>query len=183
MSRRPSMKIVLLVVLACHSCFTMAAITFRLERQPSPNQYEFTAYRTIYKAMKKAVHRYNKYIDVNVAVTVMYVPGVPTADGNRDAAVIRFGSDPRYWNERVALHEISHILGVGWPAFEERCQTQSWYVAKRLLRQFTNDRNAEIHCGGGHFWPYGLNYPNEFSEKNANRHCRMVRAMMIDGMR
>ncbi|KAH9818878.1 secreted protein [Melampsora americana] len=183
MSQPSKMKIVIFLILAFHSCFIMAAITYRLERNSVPTKEESTAYSAIDNAMKKAVTRYNKHVNVDIAVTVKYVPSVGTADGNRNTHSIRFGRDPKNWTERVALHEISHILGVGWTVFDEKCKNNSWNMAKNLLRQFTKDKNAEIHCGGRHFWPFGLNFEKEFSEKNANRHCQMIQAMIIDGMR
>jgi glycine/D-amino acid oxidase-like deaminating enzyme len=36
--------------------------------------------------------------------------------------------------------------------------------------------------GGGHFWPYGLNYDNEFSNTAADRHVQIVAAMVRDGL-
>jgi len=39
-----------------------------------------------------------------------------------------------------------------------------------------------ISTGGGHFWPYGLNYDSEWSETNAHRHVKIIRAMDLDGV-
>ncbi|EGG05360.1 uncharacterized protein MELLADRAFT_36743 [Melampsora larici-populina 98AG31] len=177
------MRIVFLIILAFHRYFILAAITFKLEMKPDPTPEERAAYLAIEKAMTSAVKRYQKYVDVNTTITVKYMPGVKTADAAHDAREIRFGSHQEYWNERVALHEIAHILGVGWHAFDERCKKKTWTVATKVLRQFSKEKNdAEVHCGGGHFWPYGLNYPKEFSETNADRHCQMIKAMRDDGM-
>lgn len=61
------------------------------------------------------------------------------------------------------------------------CSSGNWPRALPLLRSF-DGQGAVINCGGSHFWPYGLNYDNEWSETNAERHVRMVDAMIQDGI-
>ncbi len=53
--------------------------------------------------------------------------------------------------------------------------------ATALVRQFDGP-GAKLSTGGGHFWPYGLNYENEFSGTAADRHVRLVAAMKNDGL-
>ena len=160
-----------------------AEITWTLVRAQNPSQDQSDAYGRITAAMNAAVGRYNRLSDISKTITVYYVPGVPTADGNGNGT-IRFGSNRSYMNERTALHETAHTLGVG--------QSSGWYSlssggpwrgaqANALVRQYDGS-NAVINTGGGHFWPYGLNYDNEFSQTNADRHVRIVAAMKRDGL-
>jgi hypothetical protein len=132
--------------------------------------------------MQPAVVRYNCLAPrANKYITVQYVPSVATADGNFNGN-IRFGSNRSYMNERTALHEISHTLGIGQTqAFNNRCAANDWPSATRLLQSW-DGQGAKINCGGGHIWPYGLNYDNEMSHTNAERHCLLVDAMLADGL-
>lgn len=132
--------------------------------------------------MRLAVNRYNSLtVRPNKSISVQYVPSVATADGNFNGN-IRFGSNRSYMNERTALHEISHTLGIGQTqAFDARCSANNWPSATQLLRSW-DGQDAKINCGGGHIWPYGLNYDNEMSEENAVRHCLLIDAMLADGL-
>ena len=51
----------------------------------------------------------------------------------------------------------------------------------RAIRETAGDI-ATLSTGGGHFWPYGLNYENEFSNTAADRHVQIVAAMVRDGL-
>jgi hypothetical protein len=153
-----------------------AALTWSLSRNPNPSQDEIDAYNRIETSMNAAVGRYNQLApDASKTITV------PTADGSFNGN-IRFGSNRSYMNERTALHEISHTLGVGttW-SFDSRCASGDWPNALPVLRSFDGP-DAVINCGGSHFWPYGLNYDDEWSETNAVRHCQIVNAMVRDGL-
>jgi hypothetical protein len=95
---------------------------------------------------------------------------------------LRFGSNRAYMNERTAMHEISHTLGIGQTnAFNTKCASGDWRTALPLLRSW-DGAGAVINCGGSHIWPYGLNYDTEWSETNANRHVQLINAMIRDGM-
>ncbi|MCA2218187.1 hypothetical protein [Jidongwangia harbinensis] len=158
-------------------------ITWTLNRVPNPTPDQQDAYARISAAMDAAVARYNALSDLGKVVTVSYVPGVPTADGNLNGS-IRFGGNRSYMTERTALHEIAHTVGVG---LSSGWQTLSaggpWRGAQAtaLVRQY-DGASAVIHTGGGHFWPYGLNYENEFSQTSAERHVLIVAAMKRDGL-
>ncbi|KAL2152729.1 hypothetical protein VTH82DRAFT_5914 [Thermothelomyces myriococcoides] len=160
-----------------------ATLTFQVQRTGNSAD-EQDAYGRIEAAMQAAVNRYNRLAPLaQKQITVQYVPSVPTADGNFNGN-IRFGADRAYMTERTALHEISHTLGVGQTrAFDDRCAAgpSGWPTAIELLRSWDGP-DAVINCGGGHFWPYGLNYENEMSETNAERHCLLVNAMLADGL-
>jgi hypothetical protein len=158
-------------------------ITWTLSRAPNPTPDQQDAYARITSAMDTAVARYNALSDLGKVITVSYVPGVPTADGNINGS-IRFGSNRSYMSERTALHEIAHTLGVGlssgWQALSAGGPWRGGQ-AVALVRQYDGP-NAVINTGGGHFWPYGLNYDNEFSQTNAERHVLVVAAMKRDGL-
>lgn len=159
-----------------------ATITWTLERAGNPTEDQRTAYDLITRAMNAAVARYNNLSDLGKTITVRYDPGVPTADGNINGT-IRFGNRS-YMNERTALHEIAHTIGVGTSSGWSRLGGSGTWTgaqATALVRQF-DGASAKISTGGGHFWPYGLNYDNEFSNTAADRHVRIVAAMVRDGL-
>jgi hypothetical protein len=160
-----------------------ATINWTLERASNPTQDQKTAYDLITKAMNAAVTRYNNLSDLGKAITVRYDPSVATADGSNNGT-IRFGSDRGYMTERTALHEIAHTLGVGTNAsWNTLAAGGTWHGAQAtaLVKQFDGS-GATLSTGGGHFWPYGLNYENEFSGTAADRHVRIVAAMVRDGL-
>ncbi|MFI6009956.1 hypothetical protein ACIBAG_14225 [Streptomyces sp. NPDC051243] len=159
-----------------------ATITWTLERAANPTQDQLTAYDLITRAMNAAVARYNNLSDLGKTITVRYDPGVPTADGNINGT-IRFGNRG-YMTERTALHEIAHTIGVGTSSGWSRLGGSGTWTgaqATALVRQFDGS-GAKISTGGGHFWPYGLNYDNEFSNTAADRHVRIIAAMVRDGL-
>ncbi|KAG7289806.1 hypothetical protein NEMBOFW57_006182 [Staphylotrichum longicolle] len=176
------MRVYLLTLLWVFTTLTSATVTWRLTKAANPTTDQADAYSRIESAMNKAVTRYNRLTPrANKSITVQYVPGVQTADGSFSGN-IRFGSNRSYMNERTALHEISHTLGIGQTkAFDTRCAANNWPSATALLRSWDGSA-AKINCGGGHIWPYGLNYDNEMSETNAERHCRLIDAMLADGL-
>ncbi|MFC8662376.1 hypothetical protein [Streptomyces sp. NPDC057199] len=159
-----------------------ATITWTLERAANPTQDQQTAYNLITAAMNAAVARYNNVSDLGKTITVRYDPGVPTADGNINGT-IRFGNRG-YMTERTALHEIAHTIGVGTSSgWSSLGGSGTWRGAQAtaLVKQFDGS-GATLSTGGGHFWPYGLNYENEFSNTAANRHVQIVAAMVRDGL-
>jgi hypothetical protein len=159
-----------------------ATITWNLERASNPTADQQTAYNLITTAMNAAVARYNNLSDLGKSITVRYDPGVPTADGNINGT-IRFGNRS-YMTERTALHEIAHTIGVGtssgWSALGGS-GTWTGAQATAQVRQFDGS-GAKLSTGGGHFWPYGLNYENEMSGTAADRHVQIVAAMVRDGL-
>ncbi|GGW78913.1 hypothetical protein [Streptomyces lomondensis] len=160
-----------------------ATITWSLVRASNPTADQRSAYDLITKAMNAAVARYNNLSDLGKTITVRYEPGVPTADGSMNGT-IRFGSNRSYMNERTALHEISHTIGVGLSGGWSRLGGSGTWTgaqATALVRQYDGS-GAKISTGGGHFWPYGLNYDNEWSNTAADRHVHIVAAMVRDGL-
>ncbi|MDT0323111.1 hypothetical protein [Streptomyces millisiae] len=161
-----------------------ATITWRLERAANPTADQQDAYNRITSAMNAAVARYNALSGgLGKDITVRYDPSVPTADGNINGT-IRFGANRSYMSERTALHEIAHTIGVGTSSGWSRLGGSGTWTgaqATALVRQYDGS-SARISTGGGHFWPYGLNYDNEWSTTNADRHVRIVAAMVADGL-
>ncbi len=160
-----------------------ATITWSLVRASNPTEDQRSAYDLITKAMNAAVARYNNLSDLGKTLTVRYEPGVPTADGNINGT-IRFGSNRSYMNERTALHETAHTLGVGTSSGWSRLGGSGTWTggqATALVKQYDGS-GAKISTGGGHFWPYGLNYDNEWSSTAADRHVHIVAAMVRDGL-
>lgn len=135
-------------------------------------------------AMNAAVMRYNAGADwPSRTLTVEYNTGVPTADATLSGH-IRYGSSTGYQNQRTALHEIAHTWGVGtssgWSANIQN-GVFTGANADALIKSYDGS-NAVINTGGGHFWPYGLNFNNEMSETAAQRHVQIVDAMVADGI-
>ncbi|MEU1473760.1 hypothetical protein ACFYZ8_17280 [Streptomyces sp. NPDC001668] len=160
-----------------------ATITWTLERASNPTADQQSAYTQITSAMNAAVARYNNLSDLGKSITVRYDTSVPTADGNLNGT-IRFGSNRSYMTERTALHEIAHTIGVGTSSgWSSLGGSGTWTGAQAtaLVRQFDGS-SAKLSTGGGHFWPYGLNYENEFSGTAADRHVQIVAAMVRDGL-
>jgi hypothetical protein len=157
-------------------------LSWRLVRAQNPTADQQRAYDLITRAMNAAVARYNNLSGLGKSITAHYEPSVPTADGNINGT-IRFGAFASM-NERTALHEISHTIGVGtsgrWGSLG--CGgTFRGAQATALVKQY-NGPSAVISCDRQHFWPYGLNFDNEFSQTNADRHVKIVEAMVRDGL-
>lgn len=126
-----------------------ASITWTLERAANPTQDQSTAYTLITSAMNAAVARYNNLSDLGKSITVRYDPGVPTADGSINGT-IRFGNRG-YMNERTALHEIAHTIGVGTSAgWSSVGGSGTWRgsQATALVKQFDGS-GATLSTGGG----------------------------------
>ena len=176
------MHIPLLLLLSTLLSTATAAITWTLQRASNPTADQSAAYTRINAAMTAAVARHQRLTpSISKTIRVYYTPGVPTAEANYNGD-LRFGSNAAYQTERTALHEIAHTLGVGQrTAFDDRCASGNWPKALPLLRSW-DGQSAKISCGGGHFWPYGLNYETEWSSQAGDRHCLLVKAMLDDGM-
>lgn len=158
-----------------------STITWTLAKSANPTADESDAYALIESAMTLAAARWARLSSASKTLSISYSPGVPTADASFNGA-IRFGSNRSYMNERTALHEVAHTLGIGTTsAFDTKCAAGDWATALPLLRSWDGD-DAVINCGGTHIWPYGLNYDTEWSETNADRNVLLVDAMIKDGM-
>ncbi|KAF2727076.1 hypothetical protein EJ04DRAFT_479616, partial [Polyplosphaeria fusca] len=175
------MRLPILVAALAYATTTSAALQWTLQKASNPTSDQSDAYTKIDAAMRQAATRYASCTNCNKNIKVYYAPGVPTAEASYNGD-LRFGSDRQYMTQRTAMHEISHTLGVGQTAaFDRKCAAGDWKTALPLLRSW-DGQSAKISCGGSHFWPYGLNYETEWSETNAERHVKMVSAMIADGM-
>jgi hypothetical protein len=142
------------------------------------------AYNRITAAMNAAVKRYNKWGNFDKLITVNYVPSVPTADANFNGNM-RFGANPQYMVEGTALHELAHCMGVGTsPRWTAPLVIGANYVGAKAVQwvKYYDGANAVINCDTQHMWPYGLNFANEYSPVNFDRHVRIVWAMRQDGL-
>jgi len=129
-------------------------------------------------AMDGAVAEYNRYGTFNKSLTANYNPGVPTAQAGY-SGWIDFGGSRNY---RVALHEISHTLGVGTgPNFCGFLSGGIWTGSNAVwqLRQFDGP-SANLNSDCTHIWPYGLNYDSEGGTENFRRHVLLVAALRRD---
>lgn len=175
------MKFSILLAAATYASSASAAINYFIQKVDNPSADQADAYARIQDCMDRAVARYARFSGATKNIRVQYVPGVPTADANY-AGEMRFGDNRSYMTERTAMHEISHTLGIGQTqAWNDKCAANNWPNATPLLQSWDGP-DARINCGGGHIWPYGLNYENEWSETNADRHVQLIDAMLRDGM-
>ena len=175
------------------ACPYTGHVTYTLTKSANPTADEQSAYAKIAAAMDQAIAYYNCYTNVSKAVKVEYVSSVATADGNSNGT-IRFGSDTSYMVLRVAMHEISHVLGVGtasnWRSFVDipsGAGSGPWTgangIAQRaaLLPDAWEATQKVLTADTQHFWPYGLNLPSDYkSEADLLGHCAMVMAIRKD---
>lgn len=134
--------------------------------------------KEIVASMDAAVALYNEHGVFKKRVWANNSPGTPTADANYEGW-INFGGSR---NTRVALHEISHTLGVGThPNWQKTIKDGKWTGkhALKQLREFDGP-DATLSADRMHFWPYGLNFDRESSPENDIRHVKMVAALRKD---
>ncbi len=134
--------------------------------------------QAIVNAMDEAVMLYNSLGIFDHHLTANNSPGIPTADGNINGQ-IRFGGQ---FNNRAALHEIGHCLGIGQHEKWGQLMVDGVWTgpnAKALLAEL-DGAGAVLHGDKMHFWPYGLNQDSEASPENNRRHVRMVAALRRD---
>lgn len=134
--------------------------------------------KRIVDAMNEAVAFLNKHGNFKKHVTANNSPGTPTADANYDGWINWGGSISR----RVALHEISHTLGVGTHGeWHNNIKDGKWTGrhAIKQLREFDGP-DAILYADRMHFWPYGLNFDNESSPEADLRFVKMVEALRKD---
>jgi hypothetical protein len=161
-------------------------VRYTLVKEANPTPEQTNAYNLITQGMDKTIWYYNNYTSISKNITVYYVPGVPTADGNTNGTV-RFGSNTAYMHQATCMHESAHTMGIG--------TTNSWWNtlmvggtyrgtnALAKLRALTNNPNAMINGDSQHFWPYGLNSSGEVqSELDYIYHCLLMEEMKKDGL-
>lgn len=151
-----------------------ASITYTLNL----NNVDTSIANQISRSMSEAVNIYNANGNFNKHINVYYSAGVPTAQANYDG-VLTFGG---MRNTRVALHEISHTLGVGThSAYWSLMTGGQWHgpEANRMVAEYDGG-GSTLRGDGQHMWPYGLNYDSEDSQTNRVRHVKIVQALRCD---
>lgn len=171
---------------ASTDCPASGNITYTLRREDNPTADELDAYERITAAMDEAIWYYNCYTNIEKPLTVNYKPGVRTAEANIDGWM-SFGSDRAYMVLSTAMHEVSHTVGIGYYSFNDMLDGDVWTgpIANakldELQAEIVNPEFTDVHGGGQHFWPYGLNYADEYeSETDLINHCLMVVAIRAD---
>jgi autotransporter-associated beta strand protein len=132
----------------------------------------------IIAAMTAAVDLYNANGHFPKTLWANYSPGVPTAQASY-SGWIDFGGS---LGTRVALHEISHTLGVGQvAAWNTNRSGNTWTGTFAINRvKLFDGPSATLNADAMHFWPYGLNFDTEDGTTNRVRHIKMVSAMRRD---
>jgi len=159
-------------------------LSWYLVKAEKPTADQLDAYQKISAAMDAAVAIYNKESEgCRGRLRVEYNPQVAAADGNANGT-IRFGKNRAYMNVRTAMHEIAHTQGVGTTERWKQLVVDGRYTGRHgleMLRSFEGE-TADLNADGHSFWPYGMNYDNEWSDTNAERNARLVGAMKKDGI-
>lgn len=167
-------------------------VTYEMMKSDDPTLDEEDAYKRIVQIMDSATYIYNSNVGVRKKIKVYYVTdSTVRADGNFNGN-IRFGPDRSYMTLGVAIHEISHTIGVGskesWFRFGNYSDSLKYAIypqgnATKVLREITGDSISVIYRDNQHFWPFGLNYVTEYkSESDLINHCKLVNAMLKDGL-
>lgn len=132
----------------------------------------------IINAMTAAVNLYNANGYFPKTLWANYDASVPTAQAS-SSGWIDFGGSI---STRVALHEISHTLGVGTvTAWNSKRSGNTWTGSFAINRvKLFDGAAATLSADAAHFWPYGLNYDNEDGTTNRIRHIKMVSALRRD---
>ncbi|MCU0794543.1 MAG: SHD1 domain-containing protein [Akkermansiaceae bacterium] len=134
--------------------------------------------KIIVQAMEEAIVFLNRHAKFKKHVTANNSPGTPTADANFDGWINWGGTI----NRRVALHEISHTLGIGThPEWRNFVKDGKW-TGRHAIAQLKelDGPDAVLHADHMHFWPYGLNFDNESSPESDLKFIKMVEAFRKD---
>lgn len=159
-------------------------VTYTLHKAENPTENQLEMYDLIDEAMKKSCSYYNQYTKIVKHLNVYYNPEVPTADGNSNGN-IRFGAKSSM-NYITAMHETAHTIGVGTSKSWSTLLQDGVYLgshANEVYQNIVNDKTVKINGDKHHFWPFGLNYTKEVkSENDLINHCKIVEAMLLDGL-
>lgn len=160
-----------------------AKVEYVLHKSANPTADEQDAYDRITAVMDSALHYYNTYTNLSKHINVYYAPGVPTAEASSNGD-LRFGENRTYMYVGTAMHEMAHTMGVGTTTEYQNLKGSGVFLgekAQSLLKELENNPEAELHCDGQHFWPYGLNQKSEVkSEQDLINHAKIVQAMYQD---
>ncbi|WP_428968787.1 RICIN domain-containing protein [Sphingomonas sp. Xoc002] len=127
-------------------------------------------------AMNWTINHTNTLAGYTGNVSVTYHVGTPTAEADYRWRIQFGGSIGR----RVALHELAHWLGSGTYGEWDRYMVDGrWTGAVTDARIKAFDGPAAVQWGDRiHFWPYGLNYDDEFFE--TQRNVQLVSSQLSD---
>ncbi|GEM_PF-2034674 len=127
-------------------------------------------------SMDWAINHTNTLAGHSGNVSVTYNQGTPTAEAGYRWRIQFGGSIGR----RVALHELAHWLGSGTYGEWGRYMVNGrWTGAVTNARIKALDGPDAVQWGDNiHFWPYGLNYDNEFNE--TQRNVQLVSSQLSD---
>lgn len=160
-----------------------AKVEYVLHKSANPTADEQDAYDRITAVMDSALYYYNTYTNLTKHINVYYAPGVPTAEASSNGD-LRFGENRTYMYVGTAMHEMAHTMGVGTTTEYQNLRGSGVFLgekAQSLLKELENNPEAELHCDGQHFWPYGLNQKSEVkSEQDLINHAKIVQAMYQD---
>lgn len=161
-------------------CTPTGSVRYTLVKNDEPINAERVAYALITAAMDLAIGYYNCYTDLALDLEVHFDATFAIVETR--GTTIRFGAMDAM-NPVTAMHEIAGIAGVGSPEFaalvEDGVFTGENATAE--LRAITGDDTATLFADAEHFWPYGLNYPNEVKAlSDLENHCRLVVAIRKD---
>lgn len=182
------MKKALIVPISAIFALTMAVsshakVDYTLHKSANPTADELDAYSRITAVMDSALYYYNTYTHLSKHINVYYAPGVPTAEASSNGD-LRFGENRTYMYVGTAMHEMAHTMGVGTTTEYQSLKGSGVFLgekAQALLKELDNNPEAELHCDGQHFWPYGLNQKSEVkSEQDLIKHAKIVQAMYQD---
>lgn len=144
--------------------------------------------------MDNAVELYRCFMNVSKTLNVTYDPVNYISAGAWYDGRIVFGRDRYYTTTRVAIHEISHTVGMGtdsryyapelntavgyngngvWLGPEVNKELQ--FVAARL-----NAAVSRIETTGPHYYPFGLMYSDEDNWDGILGHFRIMAAFRRD---
>ena len=164
-----------------NGCTAAGKVSYTLSRAANPTADEQEAYKLITAAMDLAVKNYNCYTNITRQLQVSYNPSVATADGSTNGS-IRFGSRASM-HHVTAMHEISHVVGVGAAKFKTLVSNGVYTGARGTakLREISGVATDQIKSDGTHFWPHGLNYVSEWkNQQDLINHCSVVQAIVAD---
>ena len=183
---RPIHFLVALLV-ATHSVRANAEINWWFDIAGSSASITQGIIDQITTSMNVAVDRYNVHSDYewnqfapsSAGIRVVYYQSVPTANASYKGRIAFGGSR----SEHTALHEMSHVLGVGthggWNWASNRDSANNKWLGEHALnelREINNDPAAVLNADSIHFWPYGLNG----NDGDRTAHVKMVGALRED---
>ena len=137
----------------------------------------------IEQSMAEAVSLYNRRGSFNKQLNVQYNPAVPTADGSFNG-LIRFGGAR---STQIALHEISHTLGVGsvfqWGQLLSDGRWTGPFAISKM--EDLEGPGVSVHGDSAHFWnfgtyTYGLNFDTQDGTIPRRGHVEMVASLRAD---